>query len=90
MIIFKDVVGLIFAVDLCCFFFSTSIESASTSLFLGLAMVFLDLSWRVEQKDARYVKESFWPPLTVINEHFFYGSVFSLNKSVLFVTISRL
>ena len=90
MIIFKDVVGLIFAVDLCCIFFLLLLNWLQPPCFLGLAMVFLDLSWRVEQKDARYVKESFWPPLTVINEHFFYGSVFSLNKSVLFVTIFRL
>ena len=58
------IIELIFVVDLCCIFFFpfgfyTSIESASTFLFLGLAMVFLDLLWRVEQKDARYVKEAF-------------------------------
>jgi uncharacterized membrane protein len=32
-------------------------ESPFTFLFLGLAMGFLDLSWRMEQKDVRYVKK---------------------------------
>ncbi len=44
------------------FGFYAYIEFPFTLLFLGLGMVFLDLLWRVEQKDASYVKEVsiFW------------------------------